>query len=662
MPSFRFWVTVPTLLVAAAALSACGGGGGGASSAIPASANGGSQSANATLSIGIQSTGTAGATRSTQSLPTNSSAIAIYTYLANGNPPSTPTLVASLVSAPPCTAASGPRTCSITFSAPVSTSANPTVVAVQIYDTGPINCTNGTNCTLNGGNVIAGGIASQAINVNGANSVNVTLSSVSQQVSISGSSPVALPTLAPIIGGGSGIVGGSLNITVPGNSGLSNGTVLTVGGVAPTQLTVQISSIRRRQQFVAGTGNTYVYAINFGLNPSQTLSVPLQVGASFQVNATLGAKLSARGTLNVAQFNGTTYIDVGTVGYSYAAPTLTITDTGTSGITSGTTSGVVYVIYLPSSGTTTLSPLQGVLNVYALPINGSTDPTPATANDPAAFNSSSMAYGQPSPPVSNLLGTQTAFNGAFSPSTFSSSGFDFTLPGQQPIGVTATCGGGFTFGNTTCAADGTGTKEWIAVQTWPFYVGASGSSNLVPGSYSFEGAADDDVWLVLAPAAFTYAQPGPSFAGVTGLTARTAVVNRHGVNSYGATPASTVSIAAGAGAANLYWITMQYVELVGGGASLSYGWRPSGTEVFGGVTQAVVYGQVTVGGSPASGVLITVTDPDNGTHTLATDANGYYGYNFSQFGSVTVRATSGTSQQTTLLVTPGQAALRSFAF
>jgi hypothetical protein len=659
MPSFRFWVTVPALVVAAAALSACGGGGGGASSAIPASANAGSQSANATLSIGIQSAGTAGATRSTQSLPTNSSAIAIYTYLANGNPPSTPTLVASLVSAPPCTVASGPRTCSITFSAPVSTSANPTVVAVQIYDTAPINCTNGTNCTLNGGNVLAGGIASQAINVNGANSVNITLGSVSQQVSISGSSPVALPTLAPIIGGGSGIVGGSLNITVPGNSGLSNGTVLTVGGVAPTQLTVQISSIRRRQQFVAGAGNTYVYAINFGLNPSQTLGVPLQVGASFQVNATLGAKLSARGTLNVAQFNGTTYTDVGTVGYSYTAPTLTITDTGTSGITSGTTSGIIYVIYLPSSGTTTLSPLQGVLNVYLLPINGSTDPTPVTANDPAAFNSSSTAYGQASPPVSNLLGTQTAFNGAFS--IFNSTGFDFTASGQQPIGVTATCGGGFEFGNTTCAADGSGTKEWIAVQTWPFYVGASGSSNLVPGSFSFEGAADDDVWLVLASAAFTYAQPG-NFAGVSGLAARTAVVNRHGINSYGATAASTVSIAAGAGAANLYWITMQYVELVGGGASLSYGWRPSGTEAFGQVTQAVVYGQVTVGASPASGVLITVTDPNNGTHALATDANGYYGYNFSQFGTVTVKATSGTSQQTSLVIAPGQATPTNFAF
>jgi hypothetical protein len=649
MPSFRFWVTVPTLLVAAAALSSCGGGGGGASSAIPASANGGSQSANATLSIGIQSTGTAGATRSTQSLPTNSSAIAIYTYLANGNPPSTPTLVASLVSAPPCTAASGPRTCSITFSAPVSTTANPTVVAVQIYDTAPINCTNGTNCTLKGGNVIAGGIASQAINVNGANSVNVTLSSVSQQVSISGSSPVALPTLAPIIGGGSGIVGGSLNITVPGNSGLSNGTVLTVGGVAPTQLTVQISSNTRRPQFTSGAGNTYVYGLSFALNPSQTLNVPLQVGASFQVNASLGSQLGSSGTLSVAQFNGTTYADVGTIGYTYSAPTLTITDTGTSGIKLGSTGGVVYVIYL-SAPSVTLTPTAGFLNVYYLPINGNTTPQNATGGDPATFNMSLNLFNLGTPPAAFLLANQTFFNGGGTALNSSTPAIDFAA--HPPAGVALNCGSNalnwnLNGGGATCAANGTLANEWMAVQAWPFYV----STN---GSYTFGASADDAVWLVLASSPFTYSQ-----------SAGTVVVNASGVNAYRSTLTGTMTGTASLTAGNTYWVTMEYAELAGGAASLTYGWKPPGAEAWQQMTQGVVSGQVTIGGSPKAGTSVTAVD-QSGTHSLTTDSNGKYGYNvtFSTGASVsvTVSATSGSSTQSATTTVPvGQAIVQNLA-
>ncbi|MBV8281517.1 MAG: hypothetical protein JO347_05565, partial [Candidatus Eremiobacteraeota bacterium] len=183
--------------------------------------------------------------------------------------------------------------------------------------------------------------------------------------------------------------------------------------------------------------------------------------------------------------------------------------------------------------------------------------------------------------------------------------------------------------------------DFAIVQSWPFYVDTGAASNVNNGNFTGETTSDDGSWLVLAPAAFTYAQPG-NFQGATGLTAGTAMVT----NSADQPPTSKTGTfhvnTQAACANNLYWLTMEYDEAEGGDAQIEYSWQPPGAGALGRPTQAVVYGQVRYLGTGTAGESVQVTDPNGGTHTLTTDANGCYGYNYAAYNGtqgVTITAT-----------------------
>ncbi|MHB8144741.1 MAG: hypothetical protein ACYDEW_03775, partial [Vulcanimicrobiaceae bacterium] len=118
------------------------------------------------------------------------------------------------------------------------------------------------------------------------------------------------------------------------------------------------------------------------------------------------------------------------------------------------------------------------LYVYQETFNGLA--TIPNYNDPASFNTA--YYGGPTPPPADLLGT----------SQFDGTSTDLTAPGNQPSGVIVVnpCTG-FTYGNSNgCAAASTATTsdetEFMTVQSWPFYVGSSTSSNVNPGTFAVE--------------------------------------------------------------------------------------------------------------------------------------------------------------------------------
>lgn len=636
-------------------LAACGGGGGGSSPAIPVSAvsppgatagagSGPTAGAPVTMTFTIPvGTTSSSQGRAVQTVPSGSKGLLLYAYAASGSQPATPTLVGDLAvpatggNVSLCTVSGSTKTCNITFNAPVGND----VIAVQLYDQEP------SSGTISGSaNLLAGGSTTANITTNGTNGIAISLNGAAGSISASAAwtpAPVAAPTSASISGG-------SINFSLPagsvsGNAQVSVSTVL--------QLVIPLSS-GRHPQFTQGAGNTFVYGFDFTVVGVTSLSSSLSlVGTTLNVTGSLASALSSSGFLNVALLSNSTYVDVGSVTYTFSGGTLTVT-----GGSTGMTQNGIYILYIPPSGATpppspspaatatptatptataapTLAPVNGVLNVYWLPIDGTQLPTNNSADSPSGFNSSSNIFGQSTPPQSNLLGNSTVFTGGYSTGSFN-------FQTQTVSGVIQCSASGyssyFTYGASACASNSSivgstvTAHEFTAVQTWPFYVGPSGSSNLSPGSYQFSGSADDCVWIVVAPSPFTYTQPA-NFAGITGLTAGTAVVDLPGQNSYTTGRSTNVSISGGIGSANIYWATMQYVELVGGQAALGYSWQtPNYT---GQPTQGVVWGKVTSsGGSAAAGISVQIV-VSGVTNTVATDSNGYYGYNLTYAGSST---------------------------
>ena len=285
------------------------------------------------------------------------------------------------------------------------------------------------------------------------------------------------------------------------------------------------------------------------------------------------------------------------------------------------------------------------LYVYEIPVDGFTDPNNGgSSSDSGAFDE--LVYGQESPPSSYLLSSATTFGG--SPGAY----IEFTTEPatkQASGAVLLPCASyfGHSSGSGQCVAAKHSTEkgkkpkidEVLMVQSWPFFVGDGGSSNYGSGSYGFEATSDDGTFVDIAPAAFTYTQPG-DFQGASGLTAGQAVVANGGIHGPQSGTGS-VQIAASTCAANLYWATFQFDELEGGSAGFEYSWAPPGTSGQNQATQTVVWGEVTSGGTPLAGASVKVTVPKGSAATLVTDAGGCYGYNYLPFSgepTITVSA------------------------
>jgi hypothetical protein len=303
--------------------------------------------------------------------------------------------------------------------------------------------------------------------------------------------------------------------------------------------------------------------------------------------------------------------------------------------------------------------------IYSMPVNGFTDPNNGgSSGDPAGFNQ--LVYGTAVPPAANLVGSTSVYGGH--PKKYA----ELTKRAQsdQFAGVLVMGCNGFAnntkTGNCIAAQGSTSSNilEFAAVQSWPFYVGAATSSNVPPGQFGFETSSDDGSYLVLAPAAFTYAQPA-DFQGTTGLVAGTALVQNGGAHGPGSRTGS-VQIAAGNCAANLYWLTMEWYEILGGYSGISYNWTIPGASGAQQATQSVLWGHVTLGGNPAAGATIAVGLGKHGSANLVTDSNGCYGYNYQPFAgtqTVSVTATVNSVQQTQQAqITTGSATETDFAF
>ena len=208
-----------------------------------------------------------------------------------------------------------------------------------------------------------------------------------------------------------------------------------------------------------------------------------------------------------------------------------------------------------------------------------------TAPDPAHFNTT--VWGSAAPPAGSLLASSSTWSGTL---------INMLTAGNQFAGTQLwTCNATlFTFCTGTTAVGSTvggptQVFEFVIVQSWPFYVDSGASSNINNGNFTGETTSDDGSWLVVGPAAFTYAQPA-NFQGVTGLTAGTAMVD----NSADQAPTSKTGTfhvnRLAVCASNLYWLTMEYDEAEGGDAQIEYSWQPPGAGALGQVTQSVVFG------------------------------------------------------------------------
>jgi uncharacterized repeat protein (TIGR01451 family) len=294
------------------------------------------------------------------------------------------------------------------------------------------------------------------------------------------------------------------------------------------------------------------------------------------------------------------------------------------------------------------------------------------AVEPSLFNAEASAFGVATPPVSALLSSASTFGGSLGAPV------DLTQTANQISGsalLTCTTTADFMYTNTPyCdAAQGSvagAVHEFVAVQSWPFYVGSGTASNVNNGTFTLETDSDDGSWLVIAPAAFTYAQPA-NFQHATGLTAGTAVVNNGNVQSL-ASATGTVSIAAaGTGstcASNLYWLTWEYFEVEGGSSAIEYSWQLPGAGARTTPTQGVVYGQVTKSGTGTSGETVSVSVNGGAATTLTTDTNGCYGYNLppsASAASVSLTAkdtASGASYTQVVSSASGSSIVQNFAF
>jgi hypothetical protein len=310
------------------------------------------------------------------------------------------------------------------------------------------------------------------------------------------------------------------------------------------------------------------------------------------------------------------------------------------------------------------------LFIYDMPINGKTDPNQGGKSpDAASFNE--LVYAAQSPPSSTLLSSKSTFGG--SPGSYIELTNLFQAGEPKGVGLLGSCKG-FTYDSYSgfcVAAEGSKNSgrhrkitEFMGVQSWPLYVGPIKTSNLSPGSYSFETTTDDGSYIVLADAAFTYAQPG-NFHGVTGLTAGTAVVPNGGVHGPISVTGS-VQINGLTCAKNLYWATFEWYEILGGTSGPEYSVESPGQGALAQATQAVVWGKITKGGSPLAGQSVSVGTPNGKSKKLVTDAGGCYGYNYRPFSSpteITVSATVGAKKKThQAQITEGQVSQTNFSF
>ncbi len=310
--------------------------------------------------------------------------------------------------------------------------------------------------------------------------------------------------------------------------------------------------------------------------------------------------------------------------------------------------------------------------VYVYQLSGGGLTVFSNAVEPSLFNAAATAFGSATPPAGAFLSSASTFGGSLGAPV------DLTLSANQLAGtalLTCTTTADFMYTNTPdCdAASGSvagAVHEFVAVQSWPFYVDSGTASNVNNGTFTLETDSDDGSWFVIAPAAFTYAQPG-NFQNATGLTAGTAVVNNGNVQSI-ASKTGTVSIAAaGAGSAcasNLYWLTWEYFEVEGGQSAFEYSWKPPGAGALTTPTQGVIYGQVTKSGVGKSGETVSVSVNGGAATTLTTDVNGCYGYNLppaASASSVSLTAKDTASGQTyTQIVSDasGSAVVQNFTF
>jgi uncharacterized repeat protein (TIGR01451 family) len=316
--------------------------------------------------------------------------------------------------------------------------------------------------------------------------------------------------------------------------------------------------------------------------------------------------------------------------------------------------------------------LQAGPPVYVYEMAQGGDYTFANATEPSLFNAATAAFGSGTPPTSDLLSSASTFGGSLG------NPVDLTQPANLMSGTTQlACATSTDFlyqNNPYCdAAAGSvagSTHEFIAVQSWPFYVDSGTASNVTPGTFTFETTSDDGSFLVLAPTAFTYAQPG-NFQNATGLAAGTAVTN-NGYVQQETSRTGTAAIAAAASgstcASNLYWLTWEYFEVEGGSSLIEYSWQLPGAGARTAPTQGVVYGQVVKSGTGKSGETVSVSVNGGAATTLTTDVNGCYGYNLpsaSSAASVSLTAKDTASGQTyTQIVSDasGNAVVQNFAF
>ena len=287
--------------------------------------------------------------------------------------------------------------------------------------------------------------------------------------------------------------------------------------------------------------------------------------------------------------------------------------------------------------------------VYQTTYNGTT-PEPG-GSDPATFNTA--VYGAATPPAADLLASSSTWGGQpLLNELIAGNQFDGTQLYPCPSAFFLTCDPS---GNAVASTVSTPTQvfEFIAVQSWPFYVGKGASSNINNGKFTLETTSADGSWLVLGAAAFTYAQPG-NFQRATGLSAGNAVVNNSGNHAPTSVQGSFTIDAAQDCAINIYWVTMESAEAEGGAAQIEYSWDPPGKITFSQMTQSVIYGQVRYLGTGAAGETVVVSDPNGGTHTLTTDSQGCYGYNYLPYSGtqpITITATDTANTGQTITVT-----------
>jgi hypothetical protein len=264
--------------------------------------------------------------------------------------------------------------------------------------------------------------------------------------------------------------------------------------------------------------------------------------------------------------------------------------------------------------------------LYALAADGKTDPTGGSVEtDPAGFNEQPNAFGGATPAPLGLKSRSSSFGGsAGSPLDLTQIRFAGTVEISCQFFANPSSDGYCPSASGANKKTGAAVHAFAAVQSWPFYVGDGASSNLNPGSYTFETTSASGSYIVLAPNAYTFSQPA-DFQGTSGLAAGFAVVQNGGIHA--ATSAEgAVTINAQTCASSIYWATMEYFSALGGNSAVEYSWIPPGGSSLEPVAQDVLWGEMSNRGIPVPGQAVTITMGST-QQTLTTDAGGCYGFN-----------------------------------